>query len=336
MASAGVSIPLISPSPLNTQDNTVDKFASIPGVRTSLSFEEFQAQLQKVGSVIAAIPKQIASSQQKVSKFDYPALSGIRIAEIENLVLCQELFGRIQGIVFDVKVGEGSSLGSRPEAIIFVSSFEKVCNRLEIRSSFLLNNMDQPLGESVGNSLEIKEVIEILKGNGPLDVLKLALELGSEMLLLAKEFKIKTLAKSSLKRKIEEGKALMKFEEIIKAQGGNPLVVRDDSLFPKAELRKRVYSPRKGYLHRIKMKRINHLLYELTANQQDRDRVGFLIFKKIGDWIEEGETIAEVHLNEAGPWPFIESGLKNAFVLSKNHPDFKPFIIESIRKIQNG
>jgi thymidine phosphorylase len=332
VASAGVSTPLISPSSLNTQDNTLNIFASIPGVRTSLSLEEFQAQLQKVGSVIASIPKQAASSHQKVHKFDHPSASGMSLAEIENLVLSQKLAGGIQGIVFDVKVGEGSFLKSRPEARIFISILERVCNRLEIPSSFFLSDLNQPLGESIGNCLEVIEAVKVLKGNGPLDVLKLALELGSEMLSLAKKSKTKIIAKSNLKRKIEDGNALKKFEEIIKAQGGNPLFISAGSLLFQSKLMKRVYSPRKGYLHRVKMREINHLWYELTANEPERDRAGFLIFKKIGDRIEEDEAIAEVYLSEAGSWPVIKRQLRKAFILSKNAPDFKPFIIESIRK----
>lgn len=336
MSSAGVSIPLILSSSLDTQDNSLYKFASIPGVRISLSLQELKTQLLKVGSVIASIPDQTASSLRRIYEFDESSAAGMSLAEIENLVLSQKLAGGIQGIVFDIKVGEGSSLLSRPEAKIFISSLEKVCNRLEIGYSFILNDLNQPLGESIGKCLEVREAANILKGNGPLDVLKLVLELGSEMLLLARKSKTKTVAKSCLKRKIEEGQALRKFEEIIKAQGGNSLLVSDDSLFPRANLRKIVYSPRKGYLHRIKMEEINHLGHELAASQPDSDRTGFLIFKKIGDRVEENEVIAEVHLNNAGPWPVLESGLKKAFVLSKKPPGFKPFIIESIRKGQNG
>jgi len=335
VTSAGVSVPLVSPSPINTQDNTLEKLESIPGVKTSLSREEFQAQMLKVGSVIARLPEQIASSHQKNYKFNHSSASGIDPAEIESLVLNQKSAGAIQGIVFDIKVGEGSFLKSRYEARILVSSLEKACNRLEIRPSFLLSDMDQPLGESIGNSLEMIEVANVLKGTGPLDVLKLALELGSEMLLLAKKSENRTLAKSCLKRKIEEGKALKKFEEIIEAQGGNPLLVRDYSLFARSKLRRKVYSLRKGYLYRIKTNEINHLWHELAPSQQERDRAGFLIFKKIGDRIEEGEALAEAHLNEPELLPMIESSLRETFVLSKIPPDFKPFIIESMRKNQN-
>jgi len=336
VSSAGVSIPLILSSSPNTQDNNLDKFASILGVRIFLSYQELKTQLLKVGSAIASIPDQTESSLRRIYKFDEPSTAGMSLAEIEKLVLGQKLAGGIQAIVFDIKVGEGSSLKSGPEAKIFVSSLEKVCNRLEIGSSFILNDLNQPLGESIGNCLEVREAAKILKGNGPLDVLKLVLELGSEMLLLARKSKTKTGAKSCLKSKIEEGQALRKFEEIIEAQGGNSLLVSDDSLFPRANLRKGVRSPRRGYLQRIKMEEMNHFWHELAASQPDSDRTGFLIFKKIGDRVEQDEVIAEVHLNDAGPWPVLERGLKKVFVLSKKPPAFKPFIIESIRKSQNG
>jgi pyrimidine-nucleoside phosphorylase len=336
VSSAGVAIPLILSSSPNTQDNSLDKFASIPGLRISLNLQELKTQLLKVGSAIAAIPSQTSSSIRRIHEFDESSAAGMSLAETERLVLSQKLAGRIQGIVFDIKVGEGASLMSREEAKIFVSSLEKVCKRLEIGSSFILNDLNQPLGESIGNCLEVRETIKILKGNGPLDVLRLVLELGSEMLLLARKAKTKTEAKSCLKRKIEEGQALRKFKEIIKAQGGNSLLVSDDSLFPRANLRKILCSPIKGYLQRIKMEEINHLWHELTTSQPNSDRTGFLIFKKIGERVEEDEVITEVHLNNVDPWLVLGSRLKKAFVLSKKPPGFKPFIIESIRKTQNG
>jgi len=330
MASAGVSVPMISGSPLNTQDNTLDKFESIPGIKTSLSLEEFQTQLLDVGGVIAMLPKEITGSHQKIYEIPDSSTSEIVTNAIERFILNQKLAGGIQGIVFDVKVGESSSLKSRHEARNFAKCLERVCNRLQIRFSFLLSALDQPLGESVGNSLEVIEAIKVLKGNGPLDVLKLALELGSEMHLLANKLKIKTEAKNHLRGKIEEGEAVKKFEEIIKAQGGNPQVISNSCLFPYPKMRRRVYSPKKGYIHSIKTTEISHLWQEIATSQQERDNSGFLFFKKIGDRIEEGEVMAEVHLNE--PKPAIESQLQDAFILSKNPPEFKPFIIESIRK----
>ena len=175
VSSAGVSIPLVLSSSSNTQDNSLDKFASIPGVRISLSFQELKTQLLKVGSAIAAIPDQTAISLRSIYEFDESSAAGMSLAEIEKLVLSQKLAGGIQGIIFDIKVGEGSSLLSRPEAKIFTSSLKKMCNRLGIDYSFILNDLNQPLGESIGNCLEVREAAKILKGNGPLDVLKLVL-----------------------------------------------------------------------------------------------------------------------------------------------------------------
>ena len=329
MATAGVSVLLL---PLLTEGITLRKFESILGVKTSLSREKFQEQLLKAGGIIASLIEAPASSRQEDYCIDPPSVSGLGLAEIEGLFSSQKMARGIQGIVFDIKVGEGSFLKNRQEARILASGLEGVCHRLGIRSSFLLSNLDQPLGISIGNSLEVREAINVLQGSGPLDVLKLSLELGSEILLLAKKFKIKTVAKSFLKRKIEQCKALQKFEDIIKAQGGNPILVTNDFLFPKAKLRRKVYSIEKGYLHRIKMEEINDLWKEFSASQQERDESGFLIFKKIGDKIDKDETIAEVHLDKPVLFPEVKRRLRETFVLSKTPPDFKPFIIESIRK----
>jgi len=336
VAAADVAVSFIPGSPLNFQDKTLDKFESIPGVRTSFSLEEFQAQLLKVGGVMAMLPEEIARTHQDTHPFHDSSTLGTRPALIQNFILSQKSVGGTQGIVFDIKVGQDSFLKSMYEARSFVSSLKKGCDLMKIRSSFLLSDMDQPLGEAIGNSLELIEATKVLKGNGPLDVLKLALELGSEMLLLAKKSLTKTEAKSCLKKKIEGGKALRKFEEIIKAQGGNPLIINDNSLLPLAKVRKKVCSLKKGYIHEIKMNTIGLLWHELAIGhkKQGREvdsRPGFLILKKIGDRIQKEEALAEIHINETSFLPATQKKLKEAFIISEGPPDFKPLIIENIR-----
>lgn len=335
MAAAGIAVPVIFDRSFNLQGNTLDKFESIPGLKTSFSLHEINQQLLKVGGVIASFPDEIAKANKKKHVLGDTLSAKNDPSLIQDFILYQKKISGVQGIVFDVKVGEGSSFKTLEEARNLISSLKKFCNQIKITPSFLLSNMDQPLGEAIGNSLEVWEAIKVFKGNGPLDVLKLALEIGSEMLLMAKRVLIKTEAKIYLKRIVKESKPLEKLKEIIRAQGGNPLVVDNCSLLPLAKVRKKVRSLKKGYIHQIKMRQMALLCNELagcgveSGMKMDRE-TGFFIRKKIGDRIKKEEALAEVYLKDISLFPMIQEKLREAFVISEGPPDFKPFVIERI------
>jgi thymidine phosphorylase len=249
---------------------------------------------------------------------------------MSSILLCG-----VNGASFDIKVGEGSFLKNSQDARSLALSLKNVCNRLRINSTFILSDMNQPLGQAVGNSLEVREVLEVLKGKGPLDVLKLALELGTEILLLAKTSLNRTEAKRDLKDKIIKGEALEKFKQIIEAQKGNPRIIDDYSLLPQAKNRMKILSPNKGFIHKIMMKQIRSVCLELEAGGKKSADLsdhgpGLLIFKKIGEKVEKGETLAEVHFNKVKNVSSFEKESQGAFMISEKPPDFRPFIIERI------
>jgi thymidine phosphorylase len=195
--------------------------------------------------------------------------------------------------------------------------------------------MNQPHGQAVGNSLEVREILEVLKGKGPLGVLKLALELGTEILFLAKKTLNRTEAKRDLKEKIIKGEALEKFKQIIEAQKGNPRIIDDYSLLPQAKDRLKILSPKKGFINKVMMKQIRSVCLELDAGSKkpadsSDHGPGLLILKKIGEKVEKGETLAEVHFNTVKNIPRLEKESQGAFMISEKPPNFRPFIIERI------
>ncbi len=195
--------------------------------------------------------------------------------------------------------------------------------------------MNQPLGQAVGNALEVREILEILKGKGPLDVLKLSLELGTEILLLAKKSSNRTEVKRELKEKIINGEALEKFKQIIEVQKGNSRIIDDYSLLPQAKNKMKILSTKIGFIHKIMLKQIHSLRLELeTAGMNQTDSIdtgpGFLIFKKIGEKVEKGETLAEVRFNKLKNISRFEKEFRRAIIISEKPPDFQPFIIERI------
>ena len=312
-----------------------NKLQSIPRFQTSLSPKEIKNQLSQVGAVLFSPPKQMASFFKKISASKGAnSWQDLRDSLLSYFMSSILLCG-VKGASFDIKVGEGSFLKNSKEARSFALSLKNVCNRLRITSTFILSDMNQPLGQAMGNSLEIREVLEVLKGKGPLDVLKLALELGTEILILAKKSLNRTEAKRDLKDKIIKGKALEKFKQIIEAQKGNPRIIDDYSLLPQAKNRMKILSPNRGFIHKIMMKQIHSVCLELEAGcKQPADSTdhgpGLLIFKKIGEKVEKGETMAEVHFNKVKNVSRLEKESQGAFIISEKPPDFRPFIIERL------
>ena len=312
-----------------------NKLQSIPGFQTSLSPKEIKNQLSQVGAVLFSPPKQMASFFKKISapkgaNSFQDLRDSLLSCFMSSILLCG-----VNGASFDIKVGEGSFLKNSQEARSLALSLKNVCNRLRINSTFILSDMNQPLGQAVGNSLEVREVLEVLKGKGPLDVLKLALELGTEILLLAKKSLNRIEAKRDLKDKIIKGEALEKFKQIIEAQKGNPRIIDDYSLLPQAKNRMKILSPNRGFIHKIMMKQIRSVCLELEAGGKKSADLsdhgpGLLIFKKIGEKVEKGETLAEVHFNKVKNVSSFEKESQGAFMISEKPPDFRPFIIERI------
>jgi len=312
-----------------------NKLQSIPGFQTSFDPKEIKNQLSQVGAVLFSPPEQMASLFKKISlSKDANSWQDLRDSLLGCLMSSILLCG-VNGASFDIKVGEGSFLKNSKEAKSFALQLKNVCNHLRINSTFILSDMNQPLGQAVGNSLEVREVLEVLKGKGPLDVLKLALELGTEILLLAKKSLNRTEAKRDLKEKIIKGEALEKFKQIIKAQKGNPGIIDDYSLLPQAKDRLKILSPNRGFIHKIMMKQIRSVCLELeTGGEKPADSSdhgpGLLIFKKIGEKVEKGETLAEVHFNKVKNVSWLKKESQGAFIISEKPPDFRPLIIERI------
>ncbi|NIM58743.1 MAG: hypothetical protein GTO16_07335 [Candidatus Aminicenantes bacterium] len=312
-----------------------NKLESIPGFQTSLGPREIKSQLSQVGAVLFSPPKQIAPFLKKISPSEGSNSWQDLRAELLSCFVGSILLCGVNGASFDIKIGNGSFLKNLKEARSLVQSLNNVCDRLRIISSFILSDMDQPLGQALGSSLEIREVLEVFKGKGPLDVLKLALELGTDILLLAKKSLNRTEAKRVLKEKIIRGEALEKFKQIIEAQKGDSRIIDDYSLLPQAKDRLKILSPKKGYINKIMMKQIRSVCLELETGGKDSAESsdhgsGLLIFKKTGEKVEKGITLAELHFNKVKNVSRLEKETQGAFIISEKPPSFRPFIIERI------
>jgi pyrimidine-nucleoside phosphorylase len=348
VSSAGVAYPKISePLPPFTSKNPAlndlalwnnisRKLDCIPGFRTARISKDIENQLHEVGAVFFSPPVGIHPESTKTSAAQASnSFDGI-LNSLLGYMLSDYQITPASRIVLNIKKGGGGPIQNIQDAKNLAISIKDVLDRIQVNSSIFLTSFHQPVGQALGNSLEIREALDTLKGLGPLDMLKLTLELGSEILLLADKIQTKIEAKEVLKKAIVYGEGLKKFKEIIEAQKGDPRISDDYSLLPLATKRIQIRSRKSGFIHKINMGQLHSLYLKLMSSGRESKHsqkrgIGFLLQKKIGEWIQKGESLVEVHLDNPAHITWIDDEFHEIFTISENPPPFQPLIIERIK-----
>ena len=304
VASAGVVVPMMSGRGLGHTGGTLDKLESIPGFQTTPSIPRFLKQLFHIGVGIIGQSEEIAPADRSFYVLRDVTGTVDSIPLITASILSKKLAEGAEGYVFDVKVGSGAFMRAMEEARALASSLVSVASEMGKRAFALITSMEQPLGEMVGNSLEVMEAIDALKGKGPAELIELILRLGAEMLLLAGKVKDIEEGAEALTNKLQSGEALEKFLELVSWQGGDPRVVDDYRLFPRAKGRWEMPSPSGGYVSELDAYQIGLAVKRLGGGreslQQEIDpSVGIRCRKKIGEWVRKGEILMEIYYNDS-------------------------------------
>ena len=312
------------------------KLQCIPGFRTTLTSKDIQNQLHEVGAVFFSPPKGIRPESQKKSSPSTVNSCDDTMDSLFNYFTNALRISPAGSIVLNIKVGKGSPIQKIKEGRNLAQSFKHAFERMQINTSIFLTAFNQPVGEALGNSLEVKEAIEILKGSGPLDMLKLTMELGSDILLLADKTMTKGEAKEILKRNIVNGEGLEKFQKIIETQKGNPRIIDDYSLFPLAAKRIQIYSRVTGFIHKINMRQLYSVYHRLMTQERKppdsgNNGTGFLLQKKTGESVKKNERLVEIHLSSNSNSTWIDDEIQGIFTISETLPPFQPLIIERIK-----
>jgi len=347
VSSAGVAFPKTSDlsRSLTFGDNVLNGLANwnslsqklqcIPGFRTALTPNDIYSQLHEVGAVFFSLTEGMHSNSEKSSvSQNVPSFPG-SLGSLLNYFLSGLRVSSVNSAVFNIKIGEGSLIQKSRDGRNLAQSLKSAFKRMQINTSFFLTDLSQPIGRALGNSLEIREAIEILKGSGPLDLLKLALEFGSDMLLFADKTMSKGEAKEILKKKILSGDGLKKFREIIKTQKGDARIIDNDSLLPFSEERIKIRSSKTGFIQKINTRKLYSVYLKCVAQERKQTDsgnrgIGFLLQKKSGDWVKKGESLVEVHLNSKVSRSWTEDEFQEIFLISETPPPFQPLIIERI------
>ena len=304
VAAAGLYVPMISGRGLGHTGGTLDKLESIPGFNVNLSVVDFRRILAQCGAGLIGQTKEIAPADKKIY-----ALRDVTGTVESPYLICASIMSKklaegIDALVLDVKTGSGAFMKAEKDAVFLAELMVETGQRLGKRIAALITDMDQPLGNAVGNALEVAECIDILKGNGPNDLRELCLVLAAWMFLLGNRVKTVDEGRELAEQMILSGKAREKFQEMIRLQGGNSKVVDDPALLPQAQHKADVKSTASGFVAGFMTEQIGIagvLLGGGRAKKEDAvdPAVGIVVHKKIGDQVSVGEALCTVHYNSA-------------------------------------
>ena len=289
-ASCGIKIAKISGRGLGHTGGTVDKLEAIEGYRTDLTTEEFAEVVRKVGVSIIGQSADFAPADKKLYALRDVTATVDSVPLIVSSIMGKKLAANDDGIVLDVKVGSGSFMKTRDEAETLARSMVSVGKNAGKKVMALLTNMDRPLGRAVGNSLEVIEAIETLKGGGPEDFRTLCTELAASMICLAKQAESAKNApdmeecRAMVREAIESGRALDTLAKMVQAQGGDPRWIYEPQRFPKAKHSLQVRAPEKGFIYRVDTEKYGEVSLILGAGRSTKeDRIdntaGFILEK---------------------------------------------------------
>ncbi|KUK16560.1 MAG: Pyrimidine-nucleoside phosphorylase [Petrotoga mobilis] len=325
VASLGVKMAKLSGRSLGHTGGTIDKLESIPGFKTSLTTEEFFEIANNVGIVVAGQTGNIAPADKKLYSLRDSTATVEELSLIASSIMSKKLAITSDGILLDIKVGSGAFMKNIEDAKELGRIMLKIAKRYNKNTTALITNMDQPLGNTIGNALEVMEAIDTVKGKGPKDFSELCLEISSHMASLSGIITYEE-ARKKLIENIESGIVKEKMKEWIKAQGGKEEVVDNPSEYLNIASKTLEFKAKEqGYITFIDTEKIGLASMVLGAGRQKKEdiidkSVGLTISKKLGDKVEEGETIAKLFVGEKSDFDASIKLLNEAYTISKERP----------------
>lgn len=337
VASAGVAVPMIAGRGLGLTGGTLDKLESIEGFRTGLSVAEFRRVLAEAGCVIAGQTERLAPIDRKLYALRDVTGTVPSIPLIAASILSKKLAEGAGALVLDVKCGEGAFMRNREQARHLADTMIAIGRNMGRRMSAFVTAMDQPLGRTAGNALEVREALETLRGEGPPDVRHLTLELGAEMLVLAGVSADADVAREVLRAKLDGGEALQTFARMVAAQGGDPAVCEDPGRLPRAPKVAAVAASRRGHVAAVSAEAIGRIVLLLGGGRRrtgDRidPRVGVEALVKVGDPVAVGEPLMRLHAADEASLATVEALASRAVTIAAAAPAVPPLILEARRE----
>jgi len=335
VASCGVAVPMISGRGLGHTGGTLDKLEAIAGYRVEIAPSAFERNVRKFGVSMIGQTKELAPADARIYALRDVTATVECIPLIVASILSKKLAEGIDGLVLDVKVGSGAFMKDLTSARELAHALVRVGTRAGKRVVALLTQMDEPIGNTIGNALETREAIEILQNAGPADTRELTLALGSEMLVLGKADKSLKSARVRLERALADGSALQRFIAMVRAQGGDTRMVEHPERLPTARHRIPVLATRAGYVTSCDALALGLVGVALGAGRTRAEQnvdpsAGIELLKKRGEKISRGEPLAVIHAKSAALAKSQAAAVHDAFSVAHTKPKEKPQILERI------
>ncbi|RYY00523.1 thymidine phosphorylase [bacterium] len=335
VASAGVIVAKISGRGLGHTGGTVDKLEAIPDLRTNIEIDEFLNQLRTIGIAVIGQTQNLTPADKIMYALRDVTATVESLPLITASILSKKIAAGTDIILLDIKYGSGAFMKTFEDAKALSEMLVATGKKLGKSVTTAISDMEQPLGLTIGHTLEVIESIETLKGKGPQDLTKLCLRYGAILLLKAKKAKTVEEAEAILKKNISSGKAVDKFREFVKAQGGNVEVINNYDLMPKAEHHIDILSDEAGYINQLSALLVAESAKMLGAGRDKKEDiidlgVGVELKVKRGQKVNKGTVLAVLHANNLRNIEKALETIRSAFTINEIQPKTQPLIREVI------
>ncbi len=336
VASCGVAVPMLSGRGLGITGGTLDKLESIPGYKTNLSITEFLEIIDKCGCSIMGQTDTLAPADKKLYALRDVTGTVPSIPLISASIMSKKLAENTHGLVLDVKWGKGAFMKNVEDARKLATTMIDIGNSMGKGMTALLTDMNQPLGKTAGNALEVIETVDALQGSGPADLMKITMALSAEMLLLAGLANDMTAATAQLQSKLDSGHAFEAFKKMVILHGGDISYIDNPSKLPSAANLVHYPANENGFIHEVNAEMIGRACIVLGAGRKNVDEnidpaVGISGIVKTGDNVSKGDPLLLIHSNNARKTEEAKSFLDKAFSISTETPEPTVLIISTIK-----
>jgi pyrimidine-nucleoside phosphorylase len=335
-AACGVIVPMMSGRGLGHTGGTLDKLEAIPGFRVGLSLDEFRQALRRVGCALIGQTREIAPADKVLYALRDVTATVESIPLITASILSKKIAEGIEGLVMDVKCGRGAFMKTRPDAERLARTLVAIGKAQGVHTEALLTAMDVPLGRAVGNSLEVIECLETLKGRGPADLETLSVRLAARMLLLAGVADTEEAGERAVRAALTSGRGLEKFRQIVEQQGGDPAVVDDYRRLPGAPERLPVRAERPGWVTNLDAELIGRAGMLLGAGRNRVEDiidpgVGIVIRAHRGKEVRAGDPLVELQYRDPSHLDAAADLVHKAYEIGDAAPAPQPLVLDMIR-----
>ena len=335
VAALGVPVAKMSGRGLGHTGGTIDKLESFTGFTTGISKETFIQNVNQIHIAIAGQTADLAPADKKLYALRDVTGTVDQMSLIASSIMSKKLASGADAIVLDVKTGDGAFMKTTEDAISLAKEMVSIGKLAGKKTVAIVSDMDQPLGNAVGNALEVKEAMETLRGNGPSDLEELVLTLGSYMVVVAEKADTIEEARIKLKQTLKNGSAFETFKRFIVAQGGSEDEVLHPEKLPKAKYVEPVISELDGYVAKIQTEEIGRISLLLGGGRETKESdidlsVGLVLCKKRGDKVNQGDALAILHANDLDKLEIAKERLLKAYKITNEPVESVPLIKEVV------